>query len=183
VSASATRERCRAACGRGCAGAFSALQIGKVSGQCTRQNQGPNVPGRGWNDLSPLSPLVLGLSPLPTGTDFINVDNGLRAFFGFVPAVPAEIERVPEADTRKARPKTHRQPAARVAWLALVGGPTMARSFVQRYSGARHFTGEFGGTAGLDCSPCPGGLCPGTPPSAGPFGTPAIRVFFAPGSI
>lgn len=76
-----------------------------------------NVLGRARNELSPLSPLVSGLSPQSTGTDFFNGDNGLRWFFRFVPAVPAEFERVPEADQAKA----HAQTSRRAAGLGLAG--------------------------------------------------------------
>ena len=110
------REPCRAACGRWGAGATFAQQSGDSGAPGTRQSQGVNAPGRAWSDLSPLSPLLLGLSPLPTGTDFFNGDKGLGQLSTVVPAVPAKKSARPETDQAKTHAQTPRRPAA----LALV---------------------------------------------------------------
>ena len=111
------REPCRAARrGRG-AGATFALQCGDSGAPDTRQTQGANVPGRAWSGLSPLSPRKNGLSPAPMGTDFSNGDKGLRVVLRFVPTVPTNLQRHPEADQAKAHAQTPRRSAA----LALVG--------------------------------------------------------------
>lgn len=54
---------------------------------------------------------------MPPGTKFFNADNGLRRFFGLVPAVPYKLKRAPEAD----QAKTHAQTARRSAGLGLAG--------------------------------------------------------------
>ena len=59
--------------------------------------------GRSRIELSPVSPVKSGLSPVPVGTDFLNGDNGLRGFSWFVPTVPTKFERLPEADHANGR--------------------------------------------------------------------------------
>ncbi len=102
--------------GRG-AGAAFALHGGDSGAPGTRQDQGPHVFEPCRIDWSPESPVKGDWSPMPPGTNFLNADNGLRRFFGLVPAVPYKLKRHPEADP----PKTHAQTARRPAALALVG--------------------------------------------------------------
>ena len=107
------REPCRAARrGRG-AGAAFALQCGDSGAPDTRQDKGTDCLGRVWSELSPLSPRKNGLSPRSMGTDFSNGDKGLRGLLRFVPTVPTNLQRHPEAD----QAQTPRRSAA----LALVG--------------------------------------------------------------
>ena len=111
------REPCRAARrGRG-AGATFAQQSGDSGAPDTRQDQGTDCLGRVWSELSPLYPRKNGLSPRSMGTDFSNGDKGLRGFLRFVPTVPTNLQRHPEADQAKARTQTPR----RAASLALAG--------------------------------------------------------------
>lgn len=51
------------------------------------------------------------------GTDFSNGDKGLRGLLRFVPTVPTNLQRHPEADQAKA----HAQTPRRHACLALAG--------------------------------------------------------------
>lgn len=92
------RQHGRAAGRRWGAGAAFALQWRDSGAPGTRQSEGPNALGRARNELSPLSPLISGLSPQPAGTDFFNGDNGLRQLSTVVPAVPAKKLREPKAD-------------------------------------------------------------------------------------
>lgn len=55
-----------------------------------------DVRERPRKDLSPVSPAVLGLSPVLPGTEFFNGDKDLRGLFRFVPGVPGKKEQEPK---------------------------------------------------------------------------------------
>lgn len=55
-----------------------------------------DVHGRWWMNLSPVSPVFGGLSPVLPGTEKPNENNRLRRFFGFVPGVPGVLGQYPK---------------------------------------------------------------------------------------
>lgn len=94
--------------------------------------------------MSPLSPLEKRLSPLPTGTDFLNDDNGLHAFCEFVPAVPANKCRDPEEipDFFLKSPRKVREPsptAPRNPALWQIAGPARQSDFTRHGPGPLNY--------------------------------------------
>ena len=106
----------RAACGRRCGRAISALQNLPLCGTRHQTNQQLNTGERPRPRLSALSPVRNSLSALKVRTLLFNADNDLQAFLHFVRTVRTFLCRYPEETPaqRPAKPaRFHHLPPAK----------------------------------------------------------------------
>lgn len=112
----------RAADGRWC-GSFFRADVPLVWGYQTpdrgAQAATPEARARCRNELFPVFPVDLRLFPVALGTENLNDDNGLHAFFEFVPSVPTKSGRHPEGTHSR---RTLALPVAGGFGAALEGG-------------------------------------------------------------